>query len=173
MAAYPDGLPLPQVAEYSVATVRGLGAVRFERGNTRQRRMVRRDRNVFSLAFVFTTAELWTWQSWANQYGYDWHTMSLESAYSGLSVTGASLIPHTVRYISDIAFQTIAAGIVRVSVQAEMDVTTIPQGILAPSGNWYVAGSPSSPATDKILAGTPAAPSTDTIIAGTPALPAA
>ncbi len=173
MVAYPDGLPLPQVADYSVSTVRGLGAVRFERGNTRQRRMSRRDRNVFGLTFTFTVAEPWTWQSWANQYGYDWHNMDLESAYSGLSVTGASLIPHTVRYISDIAYQTIASGIVRVSVQAEIDVTTIPQGIIAPSGNWYVAGTPASPATDKILAGTPSAPSTDTIIAGTPALPAA
>lgn len=173
MAEYPTTLPGPQIAEYGISNIFGLSAVRFERGNNRQRRGAKRDRIVFGLSFVFSTAQLWTWQSWANRYGYDWHTMPLESAWSGQSSTGETVVPHTVRYISNIDIQPIGNGYVRVSVQAEMDVNTLPQGIVVQTGNWYVARTPSNPATDVIIAGTPASPSTNVIIAGTPDLPAA
>lgn len=173
MAEYPSTLPGPQIADYGVSNIFGLSAVRFENGGTRQRRGAKRDRIVFSLSFVFSTAELWVWQSWANAQGYDWHTMDLESAWSGLSSTGETVIPHTVRYISDISTYPLGSGYHRVAVQAEMDVNTLPQGVVVQTGNWYVARTPSNPATDRIIAGSPSAPSTDVIIAGSPDLPAA
>lgn len=173
MAQYPATLPGPLVAEYGVNNVFGLTAVRFENGGSRQRRGAKRDRIVFALSFHFSTAQLWTWQSWANGEGYSWHTMELESAWSGLSGTGETVIPHTVRYISDIVIEPLGAGYVKATVQAEMDVNTLPQGIVVQTGTWYVARTPSNPATDRIIAGTPAAPSADVIIAGTPDLPAA
>lgn len=173
MVAYPSDLPLPLVADYAVSTVRGVDAVKFERGNRRQRRTAKRERQVFALAFTFSMAQLYEWQTWANAYGYYWHTMNLESPWSGLSASGSALIPHTVRYISDLSIEAITAGYVNVYVQAEMDVSSVPQGILAPSGNWYVAGTPASPAANRVIAGTPSAPATDVIIAGTPASPAA
>lgn len=173
MAEYPATLPGPLIADYGIDNLFGVTAVRFERGNNRQRRGAKRDKITFNLAFVFSTAQLWTWQSWANRYGYDWHTMDLESAWSGLSGTGETVIPHTVRYTGDISIQPIGGGYVRVTVPAEMDVNTLPQGVVVQTGNWYVARTPSNPATDVIIAGTPASPSTDVIIAGTPDLPAA
>lgn len=173
MTDYPSTLPGPQIAEYGVSNLFGLSSVRFDRGNKRQRRGSKRDRIVFSLSFVLTTQELWVWQSWANASGYDWHTMDLESAWSGLAASGETLIPHTVRYISDISIQPLGAGYHRVMVQAEMDVNTLPQGVVVQTGNWYVARTPSNPATDRIIAGSPSSPSTDVIIAGTPSLPAA
>lgn len=173
MAAYPAGLPAPLLAPYANQTATGVTAVQFERGNRRQRRTARKDRQIFSLSFVFTMTELWTWQSWANRFGYDWHSMDLASAWSGLSDPDGDPVPHTIRYTSDIAFEAVAPGVVRVSVEAEMDVSTLPQGVLTPSGNWYVAGTPASPSANYLVAGTPASPSSDVVVAGTPALPAA
>lgn len=171
MAAYPSNLPAPQVSEYSVSTIRGVSAVTFEHGNKRQRRAAKRERQYFTLTFVFSMAELWTWQSWADDFGYDWHTMNLESPWSGLVVASSTLITHTVRYISDVQIEPIGSGYVRVSVQAEMDVNTVPQGAVVYTGNWYVARTPSNPAPTWIIS--LGASSPDTIIAGTPSLPAA
>lgn len=173
MTDYPSTLPLPAIADYAVQTVMGVAAVAFENGNRRQRRTSRRERHTFNLSFTFTTAQLWTWQSWANQYGYDWHQMLLESAYSGFSATGDRLILHYIRYTSDIDIEAIGNGYLRVTVSAELDLDRPPSGNIVPTGNWYVAGTPASPATNTITAGTPASPATDTITAGTPATPAA
>ncbi len=167
---YPSGLPNALVQDYRVEVSHGVSAVAFERGNTRQRRSVNTKRHVFGLSMIFTMPQLWEWQSWANAYGYDWHYMDMISSYSGAS--GA--IPHLVRYIGDISFQTVDLEHVRVSVQAEMDLNTLPLGDIVPSGDWIIAGTPAAPSnSNSIQAGTPAAPSTDFIIAGTPGVPAA
>lgn len=171
MTDYPSTLPAPQIADYAVQANIGLTVVSFEAGNRRQRRVSRRERHTFNLSFVFTTAQLWAWQSWANQWGYDWHQMNLESAYSGLS--GSRLIPHYVRYTSDIGIEALGNGYHRVTVSAELDLDRPPSGDIVPTGNWFVAGAPATPATDTITAGTPAAPAANTITAGTPAIPAA
>jgi hypothetical protein len=173
MADYPSSLPLPLVADYAVQTVMGVSSVGFERGNKRQRRTSSRERHTFSLSFVFTTAQLWAWQSWANQSGYEWHLMNLESAYSALSDTGARLVPHYVRYTSDITIEALGNGYLRVLVAAELDLDRAPDGRITPTGNWYVSGTPAAPATNTITAGTPASPASNTITAGTPTQPAA
>jgi len=174
MAGYPAGLPLPTVIDYGVQTATGLALVRFDRGNSRLRRKAKRHRQMFTLSFVFTSSQLWTWQSWANESGYDWHSMLLESPFSGLSVSGSDLIPHSIRYVSDISMAPLSSGVMRVTVAAEMDVTTLPQGIVTFTGNWIRGGTPASPSSSAYYrAGIPATPSTDTVIAGSPALPAA
>jgi hypothetical protein len=167
---YPLELPGPLVSGYQVDVSYGVTAVAFERGNTRQRRGVTSKRHVFGLSFVFTVPELWTWQSWASRHGYDWHYMDLISSYSG----AARAIPHLIRYTGDISFQTIDLERVRVSVEAEMDLNTLPLGDVVPSGDWIIGGTPASPSSANwILGGTPASPSTDFIIAGSPGNPAA
>ena len=172
MASYPGYLPAPQVSGYATETIVGVSAVTFERGNTRQRRSIRRERIVFGLSMVLNTTDLWAWQSWANQYGYDWHTMPLVSHYSGLA--GSTLIAHTIRYISDIVIEPVAFGYMRVSVQAEMDANTLPGGFVDFTGNWYLGGTPAVPSSsNRVLGGTPASPSTNFIVAGTPGNPAA
>ena len=175
MAQYPSTLPGPQLAEYAVDIRSIYASTRFEHGNTRQRRFRRTNVLTFNFSFTFTTDQLWIWQSWANVYGYDWHTMNLKSAYSGLSTVVGTLVPHTVRYISDITLEHIAIGLVRASVVAEMDVNTLPVGVVTYTGNWYVGGTPASPSSaNAIRAETPASPSSsNTITAGSPANPAA
>ena len=174
MASDPIGLPNGQISDYSVATATGLAPIKFERGNTRQRRTAQRHKQSFTLSFVLTSSQLWTWQLWANENAYNWHTMLLESAYSGLSVSGQALIPHTIRYVSDISIQVISQGYLKATVLAEMDVTTLPQGIITITGNWIRAGIPATPSSANYYrAGIPATPSTDTLTAGSPAIPAA
>ena len=166
---YPSGLPCALVQDYRVEVAHGVSAVAFEHGNTRQRRGVTTRRHSFGLTMVFTVPQLWTWQSWANQHGYDWHYMNLISSYSGAS----RAIPHLIRYTGDISFQTIDLEHVRVSVMAEMDLDTLPLGFVIPSGDWIIGGTPDDPSTDFIIGGTPDDPSTDFIIAGSPGNPAA
>jgi hypothetical protein len=170
--SYPAGLPLPLVSEYSVEVSHGLTSVTFERGNTRQRRGVSLQRHVFGLSMTLTVPELWEWQSWANAYGYDWHYMDLTSSYAGSS--GDNVIPHLVRYIGDVSLSFIDFDHVRVAVQAEMDVASLPVGTVVPSGNWYIGGTPASPSnSNAVIAGSPGSPSSSFIIAGTPSVPAA
>jgi hypothetical protein len=175
MPSYPSSLPAPLVSGYGVSTVFDLSSVEFERGNTRQRQGARRETTAFTLSFLFSTAELWAWQSWANANGWDWHTMDLQSPYSAMSISGAAAIPHSIRYTSEqISMSFLGNGIVNVTVQAELDVTALPQGIYAYTGDWIVAGTPASPSSANwYIAGTPASPAADFVIAGTPAMPAA
>lgn len=165
---YPSALPTALVQDYRVEVAHGVTAVAFERGNTRQRKRATTRRHVFGLSMVFTVPELWTWQSWANRYGFDWHYMNLISSYSG----AARAIPHLIRYIGDISVQTVDLEHVRVSVEAEMDINTLPLGEVIPTGDWIIGGAPDDPSADFIIGVTPASPSTDFIIAGSPGVPA-
>jgi hypothetical protein len=168
---YPSSLPLPLIADYQVDITSGLSRVTFEHGNTRQRRSARRERHTFTLSLTLSVQELWTWQSWANQYGYDWHYLNLISNYSGF--TDSIAIPHYIRYIGDISIQPLSGTHVMVRVPAEMDLNTLPLGIVQQTGDVYIGGTPAAPSnSNSIQAGTPASPSTDNIIAGQPGLTA-
>lgn len=169
---YPISLPCPQIDSYQVVVDHGVTSVVFEHGNTRQRHNAKQERHFFALSMVFDIIQLAEWQSWANRYGYEWHIMPLESEYSG--VIGQTLVNHTIRYTSDISIEPVDLRRFKVSVEAEMDLTTLPLGVVEFTGNWYRAGTPAAPSsTNWILAGTPAAPSANNIIAGSPGVPAA
>lgn len=163
---YPSTLPCPQIDGYQIETDFNVSRVTFEHGNTRQRRYAEHEVHTFSLSLVLSIRQLWEWQSWANQYGYDWHWMQLESHYSAAGKNG--LLPHYIRYISDISIAPVDADYVRVSFQAEMDLNTQPQGVVQVTRNWILAGVPLTPSTNWIVARTPDDPSTDHIIAGSP-----
>lgn len=171
MTDFPSTLPSAQVAGYEVAVTTGVTAVRFERGNTRQRRSTQTERHVLSLSLVLTVPQLWTWQLWANQYGYDWHHMDLTTSYSGFTLETA--IPHYVRMIGDISLEMLSTEHILARYQVEMDLNTLPEGVTEATGDVIIGGSPSSPSSsNSIQAGTPASPSTDIIIAGSPGLTA-
>lgn len=172
MTAYPASLPPPQVSGYQVDVSFGVSAVTFEHGNARQRRSIGRPRHTFALVYVLGIDELGAWQTWANRYGYDWHYQNLASSYSGL--TSNVLIPHYVRFTSDLSIALLDGEHVSVSVMAEMDAATLPSLVVEQSGDWILAGTPASPSSsDAILAGTPASPSSsNTFIAGSLGPPA-
>jgi hypothetical protein len=171
VTTYPSNLPSPQIADYQVNVFSGVSSVTFEAGNTRQRRSARQERYAFRLSVVLSKSELWSWQAWANTYGYDWHYLDLISNFSGFTTDIA--IPHYVRYTSDIQIQPLGADYFMASFDAEMDLSTLPLGLVQQTGDVIIGGTPASPSnSDSIQAGTPASPSTDFIIAGQPGLTA-
>lgn len=171
---YPSTLPAPQVEGYQVTIISGTSGVTFENGMTRRRKGLAQKKHLFSLSLLLSTAQLWTWQKWANAYGYDWHWMNLASDLAGFRVDPT--VPHFIRYISDIGIEPVDALHFRVSFEAEMDFNTLPPGIFEPTGNWIVARTPASPSSpDVVFAETAGgvAPATDNITAGYPGLTAA
>lgn len=173
MTDYPSILPCPMASDYKGLVDFGLLAVKFNRGNTRRRRMASSRLETYDLSFAYTLQQLWTFQTWANQFGYDWHYMPIITHYSGF-VDPANVLPTRVRISGDISITTLNADMFRVRFPIEVDTTTRPFGITVPSGDWIIAKSPDAPSSPNwIVAGTPPAPSTDTITAGTPVLPAA
>lgn len=166
MADYPSSLPRPEIEGYQVQVDYGHSAVTFENGNRRQRKAFKKERTSFQFSLVLTTAQLWTWQSWANDSGYEWHWMNLQTDFVGN--TPARVTPHYIRYTDDISIEAIDTTHFRVTVMAEMDLNTAPQNPAGFSGNFIEAKKPATVATDIISAQTPVAPSTDIIIAGAP-----
>lgn len=173
MAGYPSTLPTPQIDGYATQIDYGYSAIAFENGNKRQRKRYKKELYYFQFSLILTSTQLWTWQSWANDFGYDWHWMQMQSNYVGAA--GATVSRHYIRYTGDISIEAIDGIYYRVTVQAEMDINTLPEGVITFTGNWIRAGTPASPSnSNNILAGTPDAPSnSNTIIAGTPSYPAA
>lgn len=176
---YPRDLPCPQIEGYQIDVDYGATSVTFERGNRRQRRAFTRETVLFNLSLVLSTSQLWTWQSWANQYGFDWHYMDMPSPFSGrVSETNQ----HFIRYTGDFSIEAIDQQYFRVSLQAEFSLDTAVQAAAADSGNWVISGAPTvfgsppaplSIASDWIIARTPDNLPADTIIAGSPRYPAA
>jgi len=173
MTDYPSLLPCPTVSEYKGAVDFRLTTVKFNRGNTRRRRQAANRLETYDLVFAYTAHQLWMFQAWANQFGYDWHYMPIVTHYSGF-VDQAGTLLHRVRITSDVTITALSADMFRVRISVEVDTASRPFGITVPSGDWIIAKTPAAPATpDWIIAQTPPAPSTDTISAGTPVSPAA
>jgi hypothetical protein len=173
MTDYPKSLPCPTISEYKGIVDFGLLAVKFNRGNTRRRRMAANRLETYDLTFAYNAQQLWLFQTWANMFGYDWHYMPIVTHYSGF-VNPQSVLLHRVRITSDIVTTALSADLFRVRVSIEVDTNSRPFGIIVPSGNWIIANTPVAPSSpDWIIAQTPSAPSTNTISAGTPVLPAA
>jgi hypothetical protein len=173
MTDYPRSLPCPAISDYKGAVDFGLLSVKFNRGNTRVRRMAANRLETYDLTFSYNTQQLWRFQSWANMFGFDWHYMPIVTHYSGF-IDPASALLHRVRLTGDITITALSADIFRVRISIEVDTSSRPFGIVVPSGDWIVAQTPVSPsAPNWIVAQTPPAPSTDTISAGTPVSPAA
>lgn len=173
MAGYPSTLPTPSIEGYQSQVDYGYSGVTFENGNRRQRKRYRQEIYQFSFSLILTSEQLWTWQSWANDFGYSWHWMKMQSNYVGAG--GATVLLHYIRYTSDISIEALDGPYFRVTVQAEMDINTLPQGVAVNTGNWIRAGTPASPSnSNTYIAGTPASPSnSNTVISGTPSYPAA
>lgn len=171
---YPSTLPCPQIEGYQISVVYGTSGVTFENGMTRRRKGMKQEQHVFQLSIVVSTAQLWQWQNWANAYGYEWHWMKLASDLAGFR--DPPVAAHYIRYISDISIEPVDAKYFRVSVQAEMELNSVPAGTFDPTGNWIVAQTPASPSNLNLVSAETAAgitPATDDIAAGYPGLPAA
>lgn len=159
MANYPASLPQPQVEGYQVEIDYGIRNTLFENGNRRQRKVFQFERTVVTMTLVLSSAQLWTWQKFANDAGYDWHYMDFPSQYSGRPQFAKA---HLVRYIGDISITAIDPRYYRVTLQAEVDMTAVQQSAAVFSGNWVI-----SDRTAALLS------AEETLVAGSPRFPAA
>lgn len=170
--SYPAFLPCPQVSDYKGTVDYLIGAVKFNRGNTRRRYKSNSRLEQYDLSFVYTTTQLGVFQTWANKYGFDWHWMPIVTHYSGL--VDEQPIPHRVRIISDLAITAITDTYFRVRFSIELDPTSIPTNVVVPSGNWIIAQTPASPSSlNQFVSDMPFDISKRVILAGSPATPAA
>ena len=64
--SYPTFLPCPQVSDYKGTVDYLIGAVKFNRGNTRRRYKSNTRLEQYDLSFVYTTNQLGVFQAWAN-----------------------------------------------------------------------------------------------------------
>jgi hypothetical protein len=161
------------VSDYKGAVDYLIGAVKFNRGNTRRRYKSNTRLEQYDLSFVYTTVQLDSFQHWANRFGFDWFWMPLVTHYSGFTVDETP-IPHRVRITSDLTITAITEKYFRVRFSIELDPTSIPTNVVVPSGNWIVANTPAAPSSPHwFVSDMPPAPSTGIILAGSPAQPAA
>jgi len=170
---YPAAFACAQVLPYHIDVNMGVIRTPMESGHARQRRMFRTMPHLFTLEFVMKAVELGRWQSWVNEFAYDYFSLDLESMYSGL--LGQITIPHDVRFTSNLTIDNVTYEWVRVRVQAELSPAFAASlGPKLPTHNWVIAGHPAPPPpTDWIIAGEPPTPSLDTYYAGSPQYPAA
>lgn len=164
---YPSTLPSATVAGSAVTLSYGLGSTTFENGRSRQRRKTKREMRSLSLSYVLTGPQLWGWQSWANENGYNWHYEFIVTDYSGIR-SGAPM-RHYIRYTSDITIEAAGINLYRVFVSAEMGVATLPEDLFTQTDDVIFGGRPGAPSTpDVISAETEFGIATDQIKAGYP-----
>lgn len=168
---YPSTLPSPTAGGYQINVSYGLLSTRFENGQARQRRTTKKEAKQLSLSFTFSGQQLWTWQSWANENGYNWHYASVLTDYSG--IRPGTPMRHYIRYTGDISIEALGVNLYRAYVVAEVQVGSVPDIIFTPTGNWIIGRRPFNPPADTISAETAGGLATDIIKAGYPGLPAA
>lgn len=144
--AYPSSFQCPQIKPYAWAVDMGIVRTPMEGGNARQRRRYRTMPHAFRLEFVMPALSVGQWQSWVNAFAYDWFSINLESMWS--AATGKITSPHLVRFISNLEWENVVYGWVRVRVQAELSPNQIALGgPLLPTYNWIIGGTPVDPSS--------------------------
>lgn len=122
MTAYPSTLPMPQIEGFSAMVSSGLIKTE-EPTHQAQRRVFSSMPHRFGLTFVMSVSAWAQWHSWAVTNGYRWFTMNLPTLYAGLS--GTSLSPVLVRFVSDISVTTVSLTDVQITVAAETSPSMI------------------------------------------------
>ena len=172
--SYPSGFRTPLITPYSWDVGMGVLRTPMDSGHARQRRVHRRMPHTFAFEFRMTVQELASWQAWVNYFAYDWFDLRcVVSMYAGQLGKVASV--HRVRFISDLSMTMLGHDVVSVKVNAELSPTqSAINGPVTPSYNWIVANDPAAPATPNwYVAGTPATPAPNWVIPGSPSNPTA
>ena len=166
---YPSVYPQPLMLPYGFNVDMGVLRTPMDGGLARQRRLYDVMPHTFQLQFIVTTAELYSWQQWVNQYAYDFFQIDLVSRIS--SQAGANCAPHFVRFTTDLAFEQFDKGMLRITVAAELSPAQV-SNYDPPAGDvWIIGGDPETPSPGHVFGGTPDAPSPGIVIAGRPGSP--
>lgn len=108
-------IPCPSIEAFSYTAAMGVLRTTAATAHARQRRLHKEQPRTYSLSWVLPTTELYKWEQFAQQYGYNWHFLPM--------VTGQVPIwfpvEHPIRYIDDFQVQLIQRDLWEVTVTAE------------------------------------------------------
>lgn len=169
---YSSNLPCPRIDGYALSVDSGLVRTSFDSGHTRQRRRFSNQPTTINLEFSMSVTDLYDWQKWANEWGYEWFTMALKTKWS--AVFDGDAVMHRIKFVSNLAVRALSPDWVSVSVTAIVDVNYVPSpGLPVFTGDWVIAGEPPAPSADWVIAGEAPGPNEpDEVIAGNPSNPA-
>jgi len=133
---YPDSFPTPTVAGYGIDVDMGLTRTEMEKGIAKQRRRYTNMPHKYTCNFVMDYSVLVSWQSWINEFGYDWFDIELSSMYSSLQDPNCLL--HSARVISNLSITPLSARAWKVS--AILETVQVPADAPTVIGSW-ISGS--------------------------------
>lgn len=169
---YPADFVVPDRQPYAYQVDMGVVRSEMAAGNARQRRAYRIMPHYLALSFHMRIEELYLWQNWINQFGYDYFLCPVSVMYAGGPPAPANMRREVLRFTSDLQITMDGWNFVGVTVAAELsnDAQTAnpPIGL----GGWIVGGTPADPnSLQWYVGGTPAAPSPAWATGGTPGAP--
>jgi hypothetical protein len=169
---YPKEFTCPLIANYAMETELGINRTEFINGQFRNRKRYSGEVTVVNLDFALPFQSMFYWMRWVNQNAYTWFLMDLYSMHS--AVENGRMLPHRLRFISDIKGSTYNERWAKASVDAEFDPNYDVKLLPEFTGVWIIAGDPPAPsAPDIVIPGTVPAPSINVVNPGTPQFPAA
>lgn len=108
-------IPCPSIEAFGYTSDMGILRTQVARGRHRQRRLYKDQPRTYQLAWNLNTAQLNTWEKFAQDYGYSWHFIPM--------VTGQTPdwfpVEHPLRFTSNYEVNLIAENLWEITVQAE------------------------------------------------------
>lgn len=118
VVVYPVNFPAPRIAPYAWEVDMGVLRTPMDGGLARQRRLYDVMPHAYALQFALPITLLFDWQSWVNQYAYDYFELPLISWLSSQAATKTSV--HIARFTSNLKIEFNPNDAVLVSVSAEL-----------------------------------------------------
>jgi hypothetical protein len=109
------GLPCPSISAFSYSANMGVLRTSIATGHARQRRLFKDQPRTYELNWLLTTSQLNQWETFAQQYGYDWHFLPMVTG----QVPDWHPAEHPIRYISNFEVNLAQRDLWEVTVQAE------------------------------------------------------
>ena len=108
-------IPCPSIEQFSYTAAMGVLRTAVATSHARQRRLHKEQPRTYSLSWVLKTEDLYTWERFAQQHGYNWHFLPMVTG----QVPKWFPVEHPIRYIDDFQVQLLQENLWEVTVTAE------------------------------------------------------
>ena len=119
--SYPKSFPDPLVNGYEISVNMGVIRSNMNTGTIQQRRKQKTMPTIFTLEFAVPLEILGSWQTWVNEFAYNYFTINIVSHLTG--DTDSSCSPHVIRFITNLSLSPITSNVYSVTVSAELALT--------------------------------------------------